>query len=173
MNDDTQAAAQSGPVTSASIARDKLGLPGAAYQCWVRMLRRGEDPRSQFFNLQDSYRVVFTLRRDITDAHGLSFESGVAGDSHVLFTKPETERAGTDPDQMVVFSSHTDITGVHLLEITGKANRDGRLGKFSVEVLAGSFSEAENIAFAAVGPFLSVLSFELDIPIRLAQLDVT
>lgn len=173
MNDEAQRTVQPKPVTSATLPRDKLGLPGAAYQCWVRMLRRGEDPRSQFFNLQDNYRVVFTLRRDITDAQGLSFESGVPGDSHVLFTKPETERSETDADQMVVFSSHTDATGVHLLEITGKANRDGRLGKFSVEVQAGSFPEAENIAFAAVGPFLSVLAFELDVPIRLGQLDVT
>jgi hypothetical protein len=173
MAGDNQATVQSKPVTSADIPRDKLGLPGAAYQCWVRMVRRGEDPRSDSFNLRDNYQVVFTLKRDITDVQGLSFERGVPGDSHVLFAKPEAQRTGADADQMIVFSSHTDANGVHMVEIRGKANREGRLGKLSVQVQAGSFSEAENIAFAAVSPFLSVLAFELDVPLRLSQLDVT
>jgi hypothetical protein len=137
------------------------------------MLRRGEDPRAPFQSLRDNYRVVFTLTRDSSDVQNLSFESGLLGDSHVLFTKPKSERTETDPDQMIIFSSHAEATGIRKLEITGKANADGRLGKLSVEVPADSFFEAENIAFGAVSPFLSVLAFELDIPIRLAQLDVT
>jgi len=159
--------------TSASIPRDKLGLPGAAYQCWTRMLRRGEDPKSQFVVLQDDYRVVFTLDRDVTDKQNLSFESGISGDSYIVFTKPEKERSGTDPDQMVVFSSHTDATGTHKYEIRGIANPKGRLGKLLVQVRAAGFPDAENTAFREVSPFLSVLSFELDVPVRLAQLDVT
>jgi hypothetical protein len=164
---------QKGPATTASVTRDKLGLPGAAYQCWVRMLRRGEDPKSQFVNLQDTYRVVFTLDRNVADIQNLSFESGRTGDSYVLFTKPQEQRSRTDADQMVIFSSHSDATGVHKLEITGHANPVGRLGKLSVNVPAPSFATAENIAFSQVSPFLSVLAFELDVPVRLAQLDVT
>jgi hypothetical protein len=162
------------PTTTASIPREKLGLPGAAYQCWVRMVRKGEDPKSPFHSLQDSYRVVFTLDRDVADIQNLTFESGRAGDSYIVFTKPEKERSGAEPDRMVVFSSHTDDKGrTHRLEITGEANPEGRLGKLLVEVPAPSFQDAENIAFREVSPFLSVLSFELDVPIRLAQLDVT
>jgi hypothetical protein len=161
------------PITSASIPRDKLGLRGAAYQCWTQMLKAGDQPGPHFMQMQDRYRVVFTLMRNPTDVQNLSFESGLPGDSHVIFTKPEAERSATDPDQMVIFSGHAEPNDIRKLEITGKANPTGRLGKLSLEVPASSFSEAEDIAFGAVSPFLSVLSFELDIPIRLAQLDVT
>jgi len=161
------------PITAATIPRDKLGLPGAAYQCWVRMLRRGEDRNSQFVQLQDNYRVVFTLDRNVADIQNLSFESGVPGDSYIAFTKPEHERSETDPEEMVIFSAHIGATGIRKLEITGKANPKGRLGKLLVDVPAASFPDAEDIAFREVSPFLSVLSFELDIPVRLAQLDVT
>jgi hypothetical protein len=173
MTDKNQPAIQTVPVTSVSIPRDKLGLPGAAYQCWTQMLRSGESPGAHFMQLQDRYRVVFTLMRNATDVQSLSFEAGLPGDSHVVFTKPEPERSENDPDQMVVFSGHVGVGGIRKLEIVGKANSHGRLGKLSVEVPASSFSEAEDIAFGAVGPFLSVLAFELDIPIRVAQLDVT
>jgi len=62
--------------------------------------------------------------------------------------------------------------GDRRLELTGTANSDGRLGKISVEIPAGSFAEAEGIAFGACSPFLGSLSFELDVPLRVAQMDV-
>lgn len=163
------------PVTDVTIPRDKLGLPGAAYQCWVRMVRKGETPdrTTAFMALQDNYRVVFTLDRNVADIQNLSFEKGRAGDSYMIFTKPEKERSATDPDLMLLFSSITDAKGTSRREVTGKANPQGRLGKFEIEVSASSFQDAENIAFREVSPFLSVLSFELDVPVRLAQLDVT
>jgi hypothetical protein len=137
------------------------------------MLKRGEDPRSRFDNLQDNYQVVFTLDRNVADIQNLSFESGRPGDSYIKFAKPQEARSDTDVDKMAIFSSHADATGVHKLEIAGLANPEGRLGKLSVVVPGQSFATAENIAFSQVSPFLSVLAFELDVPVRLAQLDVT
>lgn len=167
--------AASKPVTDVTIPRDKLGLPGAAYQLWVRMVRKGETPdrSSVFMALNDTYRVVFTLDRNVADIQNLSFEKGRAGDSYIAFTKPEAERSDTDPNEMLLFSAITDAKGTSRREIAGKANPQGRLGKFEIEVSASSFQEAENVAFREVSPFLSVLSFELDVPVRLAQLDVT
>ena len=70
---------------------------------------------------------------------------------------------------MVIFFGH----GSQRLEITGKANPQGRLAKLSVETPAPSFTEAEEIVFGAASPFLSAMAFELDVPVRLAQMDVT
>ncbi|HWZ96683.1 MAG TPA: methylamine utilization protein MauJ [Candidatus Dormibacteraeota bacterium] len=157
------------PVISASIPREKLGLPGAAYQLHTQGRKKGEALTPPSHTLQDNYRVVLTLNRTMPDSQSLNFESGISGDSYIQFAKPENERSAGDFDEMVIFYGH----GSQRLEITGKANQQGRLAKLSVETSAPSFPEAEKIAFGAASPFLSALAFELDVPVRLTQMDVT
>src|SRR6266853_461450 len=157
------------PVISASIPREKLGLPGAAYQLHTQGRRKGETLKPPSHTLQDNYRVVLTLSRTMPDFQSLNFESGVSGDSYIQFAKPENERTSKDFDEMVIFYGH----GSQRLEITGTANPQGRLAKLSVETPAPSFPEAEEIVFGAASPFLSAMAFELDVPVRLTQMDVT
>jgi hypothetical protein len=157
------------PATSAKFPRTKLGLPGASYQLHVRGGKTGQPRTAPSLVLQDKYRVVFTLTRTVPQTHNLTFETGLIGDSYVHFAKPEAERTESDAHEMFILYGH----GNQRLELTGAANKDGRLGKVSLEVNAGSFPEAENIAFGATSPFLSSLAFELDIPLRIAQMDVT
>lgn len=119
--------------------------------------------------MQDNYRVVLTLGRATPDSQDISFEAGVTGESYIQFAKPEKDRSPSDFDQMVIFFGH----GNDRLEITGSANQYGRLAKLSVETPAPSFPEAEKIVFGAASPFLSAMAFELDVPVRVMQMDVT
>lgn len=121
------------------------------------------------FALQDNYRVVLTLARTVAESQGFTFEAGLMGDSYVHFAKPKTERSDADADEMAIFYAH----GERKHELRGVANDDGRLGKVSIEVPAANFGEAESVALDAVFPFLSSLAFNLDIPSRVAQMDVT
>src|SRR4051812_29175947 len=75
--------------------------------------------------------------------------------------------------RMKWLSSALTQGGRRKVELRGVANEHGRLGKVSVELPAASFQEAETIALDAAFPFLSSLAFSLDIPLRLAQMDVT
>jgi hypothetical protein len=156
-------------VGSIVIPQEKLGLPGAAYQLHTRGRTAGEPFMPPSNALQDRYRVVFTLTRAVEDSKTLSFESGITGDSYIQFAKPANARTSTDVHEMVIFFGH----GNHRLEITGLANPQGRLAKLTVETPAPDFSEAEKIAFDASGPFLSAMAFDLDIPVRVTQMDVT
>ncbi len=155
---------------SQEVPRDALGVPGAHYQLWVRNVRRGEDPRSAFQNQPDKYRVVFTLSRHPLDKQNLDFKG--AGDSFIQIAKPESERKLDDPDRLVIFSMHTTPTGVEKIEVHGIPNKEGRLAQCSVELNAPSFAEADRIAFGAVSSFFSTLAFELDVPVRLGQLNL-
>ncbi len=110
---------------------------------------------------------MLTLTRTVTETHNFTFETGLIGDSYVHFAKPENERTASDADEMVIFCGH----GNQRLELRGTANQHGRLAKLSVEMSAASFWEAETIAFGAASPFLSSLAFDLDIPVRIAQMD--
>lgn len=155
--------------TSTNIPHSKLGLPGASYQLHARGKKQGEPVGPPSMVLRDRYRVVLTLTRTVPESHKLNFGAGLAGDSYVHFAKPENEKTDSDANEMVIFYGH----GNQRLELRGIANQFGRLGKIFVETLAGSFGEAENIAFGAASPFLSSLAFDLDIPLRVAQMDVT
>jgi hypothetical protein len=70
---------------------------------------------------------------------------------------------------MIVFYGHDG----QRLELRGIVNPDGKLSKLIVETAARSFADAEAIAFGGATPFLSSLSFGLDVPIRISQMDVT
>jgi hypothetical protein len=118
---------------------------------------------------QDIYRVVLTLTKSALPSSNLSFESGVAGDSFIQFTKPEKERSDSEPNEIAVFYAHNNDR----IELRGTPNAEGRLGKIIVEMPASCFAQAENAAFGAASPFLSSLSFELDVPLRVGQMDVT
>jgi len=155
------------PTTSVNIPQSKLGLPGASYQLHAHGGKKGDPPSFSAVALPDKYRVVLTLTRTVPETHNLTFQAGLMGDSYVHFAKPEGERAASDADEMVIFCGH----GNQRLELRGAANQHGRLGKISVEMSAGSFWEAETIAFGAASPFLSSLAFDLDIPMRIAQMD--
>jgi hypothetical protein len=157
------------PITSVSIPKEKLGLPGAAYQLHTRGRKIGEPPKPPSDTLQDTYRVVLTLSRTVPDFQSLNFESGMTGDSYIQFAKPKKDRTIADFDEMVIFSGH----GSQRLEITGMSNPQGRLAKLSVETPAPSFTGAEKIAFGGASPFLSAMAFVLDVPVRLTQMDVT
>jgi hypothetical protein len=153
------------------VPRDVLGIPGAYYQLWVRNIRRGEDPNAAFQNQLDNYKITFTLSRHALDQQNLDFQGG-GGDSFVQIAKPESERTAQDPDRVVIFSAHTTPSGVEKIEVEGIPNKAGRLGQCVVEVRAASFSEADRIAFSAVSGFFSMLSFELDVPVRLGQFNI-
>lgn len=137
---------------------------------WVRNVRKGEDPQSPFQDRPDKYRVVFTLSRHPLDKQNLDFKG--TGDSFVQIVRPETERRPEDPDRLVVFSSHTTSTGVEKIEMQGIPNKEGRLAQCVVELNAASFTEADRIAFGAASSFFSTLAFELDVPVRLGQLNI-
>jgi hypothetical protein len=154
---------------SANIPLARLGLPGASYQLYARGKKKGEPLEPPLTTLRDNYRVVLTLTRTVPESQKLNFEPGLIGDSYAHFAKPESERTASDVDEMAIFYGH----GNQRIELKGAANQYGRLGKVSVETLAGSFSDAESIAFGAISPFLSSLAFDLDIPLRVAQMDVT
>src|SRR5271155_4139723 len=139
------------PTTSVNIPQSKLGLPGASYQLHAHGGKKGDPPSFSAVALPDKYRVVLTLTRTVPETHNLTFQAGLMGDSYVHFAKPEGERAASDADEMVIFCGH----GNQRLELRGAANQHGRLGKISVEMSAGSFWEAETIAFGAASPFLS------------------
>lgn len=156
------------PKPSVTIPKTKLGQPGASYQLHVHGGEKGQAPTLSVA-LQDNYRVVLTLSRAIGESQGLTFEAGLMGDSYVHFAKPKGERAAADADQMVIFCAH----GNTRVELRGIANEQGRLGKVSFELPAASFHEAETIALDAAFPFLSGLAFNLDIPLRVTQMDVT
>jgi hypothetical protein len=155
--------------SSMSIPKTKLGLPGAPYQLHAQGRKRGQPLVPPSVVLQDKYRVVLTLTRTVAESHNLTFETGLVGDSYVHFAKPKNERTVSDADEMVIFCGH----GNQRLELRGIANEHGRLGKVSLEMSAASVWEAETIAFGAASPFLSTLAFDLDIPLRIAQIDVT
>ncbi len=152
------------------VPRDVLGIPGAYYQLWVHNVKRGEDPHSTFHSQQDKYRVVFTLSRHPLDKQNLDFKG--AGDSFIQIAKPEGERTENDADRVVIFSSHITETGVEKLEVEGIPNKEGRLAQCVVELPAPSFAEADRIAFGAVSGFFSTLAFEIDVPVRLGQLNI-
>ena len=152
------------------IPRSILGIPGAHYQLWVRNIRKGEDPRGQFQNQPDKYRIVFTLSRHAIDKQSLDFKG--EGDSFIQIANPESERAEHEADRIVIFAAHTTPTGVEKIEVEGVPNKEGRLAQCIVEVAAPSFEEADRIAFGAVSGFLSTLAFEIDVPVRLGQLNI-
>jgi len=156
------------PSASMTIPKTKLGLPGASYQLHVHGGKKGQTAPTLTVVLQDNYRVVLTLTRAVVESPGFTFEAGLMGDSYVHFAKPKSERTDADADEMVIFCAH----GGRKVELRGVANEHGRLGKVCVEVPAASFHEAETIALDAAFPFLSSLAFNLDIPLRLAQMDV-
>jgi hypothetical protein len=157
------------PKPSVTIPKTKLGLPGASYQLHVHGGKKGQVVPTLSVVLQDNYRVVLTLSRAAGESQGFTFEAGLMGDSYVHFAKPKGERSAADADQMVIFCAH----GNTRVELRGIASEQGRLGKVSVELPAASFHEAETIALDAAFPFLSGLAFNLDIPLRVAQMDVT
>jgi hypothetical protein len=157
------------PKPSVTIPKTKLGLPGASYQLHVHGGKKGHEAPTLSVVLQDNYRVVLTLSRAVGESPGFTFEAGLVGDSYMHFAKPKGERTAADADQMVIFCAH----GNTRVELRGIANEQGRLGKVSVEIPAASFHEAETIALDAAFPFLSGLAFNLDIPLRVAQIDVT
>jgi hypothetical protein len=157
---------------NAEIPRDKLGIPGAYYQLWVQNVRRGEIRDGSFANRNDKYRVVFTLSRHALDQQHLDFKGGSGGDSFVQLVKPENERKAHDSHEIVIFSAHSTATGIEKVEVRGVPNKTGRLAYCVVELAAPSFAEADRIAFAAVSGFFSMLTFELDIPLRIGQLNV-
>jgi hypothetical protein len=161
-----------GPSPSVTIPKTKFGLPGASYQSCrhlhVHGGKKGQAAPTLTVILQDKYRVVLTLTRAVAESRGFTFEAGLMGDSYVHFANPKSERTDADADGMVIVCAH----GGRKVELRGVANEHGRLGKVSVGLPAASFHEAETIALDAAFPFLSSLAFNLDIPLRLTQIDV-
>jgi hypothetical protein len=167
----TPQTAASRPATfNQEVSRDALGIPGAHYQLWLQNVRRGENPQASFQNQSDKYRAVFTLSRHPLDKQAIDFKG--VGDSFIQLVKPENQRKLEDPDQIVIFSSLTTATGVEKVEVHGIANKEGRLAQCVVELNAPSFAEADRMAFGAVNSFFSTLAFELDVPVRLGQLNI-
>jgi hypothetical protein len=166
----TSAAPAPANTLNQEVPRDVLGIPGAYYQLWVHNIRRGEDPHSKFHSQEDKYRVVFTLSRHPLDKQNLDFKG--AGDSFIKIAKPEGERTENDADRVVIFSVHFTPTGVEKIEVEGIPNKEGRLAQCVVELSAPSFAEADRIAFGAVSGFFSTLAFEIDVPVRLGQLNI-
>jgi hypothetical protein len=152
------------------VPREVLGIPGAHYQLWLQNIRRGENAQTSFHNQSDKYRAVFTLSRHPLDKQDIDFKG--AGDSFIQLVKPEKERKLEDPDRIVVFSSLTTATGIEKVEVHGISNKEGRLAQCVVELNAPNFAEADRMAFGAVSSFFSTLAFELDVPVRLGQLNV-
>lgn len=91
----------------------------------------------------------------------LRFEADVPGDSHLAIAAPAINRPVSTGREIKVAMT-TDF-GVD--EFVGRANDQGFLAAFTGRVEARSFAAAELRARAAVTPFVSSLSAQLDVPL--------
>ncbi len=108
-------------------------------------------------------RPEYPIRRE----HEHKFIDDIVGDSHIRLTKPEAERDLHDVDRIVLQVLGKDY------KIFGLPNKEGFLGKLTVELEADNAQAAEHDAYGALAPSLSAWSMNADIPIHVETIQVT
>ena len=117
--------------------------------------------------------MIFTLNRPgwaPTPEYLLNSCDQIQGGSHLAITAPAVVTPGNPgADQIRIYSASDDG---HVV-FTGHPNRDGFLAKVEVAALpASDFGDAERKAYRALAPSLSNLAAQLDIPLRVFQVDI-
>jgi hypothetical protein len=114
-----------------------------------------------------NYKVTFFLARPEVSLSGvgLSETEGVFGDSSLVITSPEP-RSPKSTDHLIV-EAHD--SGEAPLTFQLWPNKYGRLSRIDIEMQAKNHEAARNRAYKGLLPFLSVLSFEHDIPLEIKK----
>lgn len=130
----------------AGIPLDPQGYEGA-YQVTVVLTRRGAPDEPSVF---------------VLDAYALE------GDSHLVLPERTSESGPEEHSSSVAYTSPEGEETVFELA----ANRQGRLGKISTVLRAGSAGDARKMAYRLLNPFLCDLSFRYDVPVEVLQMNV-
>lgn len=157
-----------------------LHPPGYAYATAATADEEG-NPLSDPWGEPGEYEVDFTLLQPGQAAEAVKGTGTVrwwevqndkiVGDSHLAITIPEDVRPYRNADLKTVVTVPVQrLDGsADDIKMVLKPNPDGRLSKVSVTLRAASFSEAERRAHFEAASYLSHLSFELDLPLRIAH----
>jgi hypothetical protein len=116
------------------------------------------------------YRVQFLLSRPgytIAKEREYAFIDNLVGTSYLKIAKPEAERGPYDVEKIVI-----QVQGKNY-RIVGSPDKDGLLGKITVELEAANANAAEREAYGALAPSLSLWSLNADIPIHIETIQVT
>jgi|CXWL01.1.fsa_nt_gi hypothetical protein len=151
-----------------------FGLPGLKQTVTV-VRRTPSGPLGPPQGSPGKYRAIVTLQRpgfNLLPEGTASFEGGLVGDSHLAMTPDHTP-----PD----LSTATELEIDFVAEETGQtfslaalANEKGFLQKVRLNDFdAQSFADAHTIMAPAIGTVLSQFSIQLDVPLRVCQLDLT
>jgi hypothetical protein len=149
------------------------GVPGEEHKIVVVPIftNRPFDPKQvNLGGTRGPYKVQFLLSRPgypIAQEREHKFIDDVMGGSHIRIIKPESERGPHDADRILL------QLGGRNFQFEGFANKDGFLGKLTVELETDNAEAAENETYGAIAPFLSVMSMNLDIPIHVETTQVT
>jgi hypothetical protein len=157
----------------ATEGRLSLGSFPGQHQKLHQMFRfKAGDPRNDLPPLGSTcdYEVVFVLQRPgyaLLPERQISFSAGHAGDSHLAISQPAFKLPGhEDADQIGILADNEDGH----FEFIGTPNKKGFLGKLTSRPFrAPNRLVAEEMAYRAVAPSLSLFSTALDIPLEIAQ----
>lgn len=119
------------------------------------------------------YSVTFLLNRPgfpLVEEYRLTTSQKLQGDSHVGITEPAVRFLQGDKYDRIALQCQT-ANGSFQFE--GYPNENGFLGKLTCEDMeANDFSDASLRAHYALAPSLSAMSFVMDVPVNIYQIDV-
>jgi hypothetical protein len=150
-----------------------FGLPGEEQRIIVQPIFKDAPLDLSPVNLsgqRGQYRVQFLLARPgyaIAKEREYKFIDDLVGTSYLKIAKPEAERGPYDVEKVVV-----QVLGKNY-RIVGSPDKDGLLGKLTVELEAANANDAEREAYGALAPSLSLWSMNADIPIHIETIQVT
>jgi len=149
------------------------GLPGQQQHLTVVPVFPEGDPRNTEHpdGSPGQYKVTFILNRpgfSLLPEYQISFQAAVEGDSHIALTKPVATRRPEDVATIKIDANTEE--GQHLAFV-GRPNSQGFLARLETHVEASNFVEAEKAAHRALAPLLSNFSAQLDVPMRVFQME--
>jgi len=150
-----------------------FGIPGEEQRIIVQPIFKDGPLDLSQVNLagqHGQYRVQFLLARPgyaIAREREYKFIDELVGTSYLKIAKPEAERGPDDVEKVVI-----QVLGKNY-RIVGSPDKDGLLGKFTVELEAANANDAEREAYGALAPSLSLWSMNADIPIHIETIQVT
>ena len=152
------------------------GLPGMPDYLTV-VFAVGDKPLGSPDGGPGKYKAVFTLHRPafrLLPERQNSFERGLVGDSHLAITKPAYEPPGNRDATEIRAALTIPVAEGQEYRVRGLPNEKGFLGKLEVASFeADSFNDAHAKAYRVVALVLSDFSIQLDIPLRMFQVDLT
>ncbi len=160
-------------IATAALPRLKTwGVPGEEQKLFRFPLAKDQ---SKKFSLRElwgqggNFSVQFLLSRpgfrlSPHDEHGFT-DDRTQGDSHLLFSG-DSKALGTKISIEVLGQNSESVV------LLGHANEQGRLGKVTATLSARSWDEAEQRAYNALTPWLSMWSLRHDIPLNVETVQV-